>query len=145
MEVVLKDISFWDSPLGSAASRISAILSPKNSRATGGRGSQLRKLLLDGVSIQFSPGSVTALHGYGGGSSALLSILSAQRQQQYAVGQVSGSILYDQSIRSLGAYCDIACCSKIPFDYLFDLTVYDYLFWAARLRVTVSAAECRFI
>ena len=142
MEVVLNDITCWDSPASGTANKLNNFLTSRNKSSN--NIPKLRKKILDSVSIRFTPGSVTALHGYGGGSSILLSVISTQRQQQNTIGQLSGSILYDNSIRSAGAYCDIACCSNVPLDYLFDLTVSDYLFWAARLRVSVSEPECRY-
>lgn len=140
MEVVLKDITYWDNPASNAGSKLAGLFSSeKDSR---GVVPQLRTMLLHNVSMVFSPGTVTALHGYGKGPSALLSVVSAR---QSVMGQLTGSLLYDSSVRSAGSYCDIARCSSISLDYLFDLSVYEYLFWAARLRVTVSVAECRYV
>lgn len=137
MDVVLKDVSYWESQKA-RGSRSFKFLMPKEKNVVV---PELKKILLDGVSIRFTPGSVTALHGYGDSNSAVISILSAQR----ATGHISGSVLFDDSIRSPGAYCDIALCSKAALNCFFDLTVYVYLFWAARLRVSVSAAECRYV
>ena len=136
MDVILKDVSYWESQNARASNSFNFLLPKEGNVAV----PELKKMLLDGISIRFTPGSVTALHGYGDASSAVISILSTQR----VTGHISGSVLHDDSIRSPGAYCDIAMCSKVALNCFFDLTVYAYLFWAARLRVSVSAAECRY-
>ena len=136
MDVVLKDVTYWENA-ASTSGAVPSILLQKDQK---GPVPELRKLILDGISIRFAPGTVTAIYGYGDGCAALLSILSAQ---QKTAGHISGSVLYDDSIRSVGAYCDIARCSTLPLTAFSDLSVYDYLFWAARLRVNVSRPECR--
>lgn len=130
MELIIRELSYWKNPV--LPSKFNFLV-PKDD------GILLCKILLDKISLRITPGSVTAIHGYGAGCSALISILSLQH---VGTGHVTGSVLYDQSIRSPGAYCDIATCSKLPLNAFFDLTVFDYLFWAARLRVNASDIEC---
>lgn len=135
MDVTLKNVTYWEAR--AAPSFLSSVLQRPDHKVAV---PELRKILLNDASIRFSPGSVTALYGYGSGSIALMNIL---KTQQKVVGHMSGSILYDHSIRSVGAYCDIACVSKLPLAAFFDLSVHDFLFWAAKLRINVSSTECR--
>lgn len=136
MDVVVKNLSYWDNAL-SRSGDIKRYFLPHEQKVYL---PEFRKAVLENVSIHFSPGTLNAVHGYGLGCTALISLLSAQ---QGFKGQISGSVMYDDSIRSAGSYCDIASCSTFPLTAYFDLTVFDYLFWAARLRINVPDSECR--
>ena len=136
MEVVLKNVSFSDSSL--THSKHSFL--PAASNIGVDTNSKSRRTLLESVSVTLGAGSVTALYGFGNGPSSLLNVVGLQ---QATSGHIAGSLLFDNSIRSPGPYSDIAFVTKKYTNCFLELTVFDFLYWSARLRVTHGAIECR--
>lgn len=97
------------------------------------------KLLLENVSLFLSPGSVTATLGLGRGPRCLLDCISLQQLD----GEMRGKVLYDGDCRRSGFYKDIAVVSDIGFAHFGSLTVFDYLYFGARLRILHDVVECR--
>jgi ABC-type multidrug transport system ATPase subunit len=107
------------------------------SYVTGARGATA--LALDKVSFDIKPGSVTALFGTGNCLRYLLNCI-AHRGANY---HSSGRILYDGTARKQEHYKDIAFVSTLKDSNFESLTVFDYLYFGARLRITHDATECR--
>ena len=128
MEVTLQGVSFWDS----SPVQTGGFLSTAEGKPT--------KVLLGAVSVKFSAGTLSALYGYGSGPSSLLNLVSLRYS---GIGHLAGSILFDNSVRSAGSYCDIAVVSNRNLNCFLDLSVFEYLFWSARLRVPHGSVECR--
>lgn len=122
MEVSLQSVSFFDFdtnvPLGSRK--------------------KLEKYL-DNASISISAGSVVAIIGSPTYSRHLLELVSLRKRK----GHIAGHINHDSSIRKNGSHFrDVAYVKDFDSHYFDYLTVFDFLWWAARLRLTLSLAEC---
>jgi ABC-type multidrug transport system ATPase subunit len=103
------------------------------------------EMLLSKVSFHCSPGSVTVLFGSGYESQRRLIEILALRQTS---GYLSGKILYDKVSRKNGWFKDIVhivfnANSQLSERYYSRLTVFEYLFYGARLRISHGSAECR--
>jgi ABC-type multidrug transport system ATPase subunit len=96
-------------------------------------------LLLNKVSMQLLPGSITALMGLGHNYKYLLECISLRQIE----GMIGGKIHYDGSARKPGIYKDIVLINDIGITHFESLTVFDYLYYGARLRVTHGVIECR--
>jgi ABC-type multidrug transport system ATPase subunit len=58
-------------------------------------------------------------------------------------GMIGGKIHYDGSARKPGIYKDIVLINDIGITHFESLTVFDYLYYGARLRVNHGVIECR--
>lgn len=96
-------------------------------------------LLLRDITITLKPGSVTAFFGTGEGFKRLVECIALRQTE----GFMSGSIQYDNSVRTSGAFRDIVYVSETGGSHFDSLTVFDYLFYAARLRIAQGNIECR--
>jgi ABC-type multidrug transport system ATPase subunit len=98
-----------------------------------------KELLLSEVNIHLSPGTVTAFIGTGEGFRSLLECIALRQ----TMGFMSGSILYDGVIRKSGIFKDIAFISESESSHFDSLTVFEYLVYGARLRISHGMIECR--
>lgn len=96
-------------------------------------------LLLNKVSLHLNPGSITAIMGLGHNYKYLLECLSLRQND----GLLGGKILHDGAVRKTAIYKDIAFIKDIGISHFESLTVFDYLYYGARLRVTHGVIECR--
>lgn len=96
-------------------------------------------LLLDKTSIHLEPGTVTALMGLGKSNKCLLECISLRK----AANVLDGKMLYDGDTRNVGIYKDIVLINDIGIVHFESLTVFEYLYFGARLRVICSTSECR--
>lgn len=129
MEVVLKDLSFFDYEANS-----DNIYTLTNK----GRKGDLHKLV-DKVCLRLQPGSVTALIGSPHESRALLELIGLRQRNGFIVG----SIYHDNSLRKNGScFRDIAYVKDFDSNFFGHLTVEAFLVWAAQLRLTLSEGEC---
>jgi ABC-type multidrug transport system ATPase subunit len=140
MEVRITEVSFWESDLARSSYAHKALITYRDDISLRQSIPQGKKLAVDKVSLTIAPGTVTCVHGYGLGPQNLIRILALQPS---VFGHLSGSITYDDSIRSIGAYCDIAFIAKRKIQSLLHIHVFDYLYYAARLRTTLGTHECR--
>lgn len=96
---------------------------------------QERSLLLNDVNMCLRGGSVTCLLGTGEGMTNLLELIALRPIQ----GFMSGCILHDSLLRPINVYSDI---SYVPIGqdsvYFDGLSVFDYLYYGARLRLQVK-------
>jgi ABC-type multidrug transport system ATPase subunit len=94
---------------------------------------------LDKASLSISAGSVVAVIGSPTYSRHLLELISLRKRK----GHIAGHVNHDSSIRKNGSHFrDIAYVKDFDSHYFDYLTVFDFLWWAARLRLTLSLAEC---
>jgi ABC-type multidrug transport system ATPase subunit len=98
-----------------------------------------RVLHLRDASLTLRPGSVSAIIGCGSGYKKLLECIALRQNE----GFMSGSIHYDNSVRQSGAFRDIVFVADTGGSHFDSLTVFDYLFFAARLRISQGKIECR--
>lgn len=98
-----------------------------------------KELLLSEVNLHLSPGTVTAFIGIGEGFRSLLECISLRQ----TMGFMSGSIHYDSAIRKSGIFKDIAFISESESSHFDSLTVFEYLVYGARLRISHGMIECR--
>lgn len=96
-------------------------------------------LLLDKVTLTLNPGSVNVLLGLGHEHKNLLDCM-AMRQKD---GLVGGKIYFDAVVRKTALYRDIALVNHTGNTHFSGLTVFDYLYFGARLRTTQNEVECR--
>jgi ABC-type multidrug transport system ATPase subunit len=96
-------------------------------------------LLLNNVSFQCTPGSVTAFMGLGLGYKVLLECISLRQLE----GLMMGKIAFNGQLRSTGLFQDMVLLHDLGISHFSGLTVFEYLFYCARLRLTISIAECR--
>ena len=96
-------------------------------------------VLLDKVSLTLHPGSVNAVLGTGKGCIYFMDIIALRQQE----GLLAGKILCDCQVRKTGFYKDIAIVNDIGIAHFGSLTIFDYLYYGARLRVTHGVVECR--
>jgi ABC-type multidrug transport system ATPase subunit len=140
MEVRITEVSFWESDLARQSYAHKAFTTYRDDITMRQNVPQGKKLAVDTISLTIYPGTVNCVHGYGLGPQNLIRILALQPS---VFGHLSGSITYDDSIRSIGSYCDIAFIPKRTILSLQHIHVFDYLFYAARLRTTLGTHECR--
>lgn len=99
-----------------------------------------RTLHVREVSLTLRPGSVSVFMGCGDAHKRLLECIALRQNE----GFMCGSIHYDNSIRHSGAFRDIVFVSNVGGAHFDSLTVFDYLFFAARLRISQgNNVECR--
>jgi ABC-type transporter Mla maintaining outer membrane lipid asymmetry ATPase subunit MlaF len=96
-------------------------------------------LLLNKVSLTLPPGSVSVVLGVGKGYRYLLECIALRRQD----GQMAGKLQYDGVTRKRDFYRDIAFVNDFGFAHFGSLTVFDYLYFGARLRLSLGVVECR--
>ena len=90
------------------------------------------ELLIQDINLNLEPGSVTAFVGNCIGRKRLLECIALRPIDGY----MAGNIQYDSALRKGGAFKDIAfVTSDIGTVHHFNsLTVFDYLYYCARLR-----------
>ena len=104
------------------------------------RKAEREKILhLKDVSMTLKPGSVSAFYGTGHGYKRLLECIALRQ----TAGFMSGSIHYDNSTRKSGSFRDVVYVSETGGAHFESLTVFDYLFFAAKLRISHGNIECR--
>eukprot|EP01038_Epipyxis_sp_PR26KG_P004858 gene4858-6808_t len=96
-------------------------------------------LLLDKVSMHLPPGSVTSIIGLGFGHKCLIECIALRQKE----GLMSGKISYDGSSRKNGIFKDIVLINDVGITHFDSLTVLDYLYYGARLRISHGTIECR--
>lgn len=96
-------------------------------------------LVLNKISLQLKPGTVTALMGIGDNCTSLIECIALRQKS----GLLAGKIQYDGSVRRNGVFKDIALINDISFIHFDSLTVFDCLYYGARLRIANSEIECR--
>lgn len=100
---------------------------------------QERKLLLNNINLYLKSGSITCFLGTGDGQKRLLELIALKQTS----GFMSGNILHDGMIRPNDNYKDIAYVARDSNTYYEGLTVFDYLYFGARLRLTLTQIETR--
>jgi ABC-type multidrug transport system ATPase subunit len=128
MEVIVEGVSylmqtqksFWENP--------SNLFAPPE-----------RTLLLNNINLYLKSGSITCFLGTGDGQKRLLELIALKQTE----GFMSGNILHDNLIRPNGNYKDIAYVTRDNNTYYEGLTVFDYLYFGARLRLTLTQIETR--
>jgi ABC-type multidrug transport system ATPase subunit len=98
-----------------------------------------RTLHLRDVNMALRPGSVSTFMGSGVGHKKLLECIALRQTE----GFMAGSIHYNNSARHSGAFRDIVFVSDTGGSHFDSLTVFDYLFFAAKLRISQGNIECR--
>ena len=121
MEISLESVSFFDF----------------GDRSVGSK--QKLEKYLDKTNLTITPGSVVAIVGSPSHSQHLLELIALRKRH----GHIAGRVHHDNSTRKNGSYFrDIAYVRDFDSHYFDYLTVFDFLWWAARLRLSVSLAEC---
>ena len=95
--------------------------------------------IVDKISLNLKPASVTAIMGLGPGPKSLLKLIALRHK----FGIATGKILYDGVERSNDFYKDIAFIHDVGIFDFDGLSVFDYLYYGAKLRIEHSATECR--
>lgn len=103
------------------------------------------EMILSKVSFHCKPASVTVLFGSGYENQKRLIECIALRQKE---GYLSGKILYDSLQRKNGWFKDIVHISfnsnsQLSERYYSRLSVFEYLYYGARLRISHGEVECR--
>jgi ABC-type multidrug transport system ATPase subunit len=96
-------------------------------------------LLLSQVNLRIKPGHVMVLTGIGIGHKCLLECIAVRQRE----GLMSGKILYDGAVRRNGIFKDIVLIHDLGVSHFGSLTVFEYLFYGARLRIYHEVLECR--
>ena len=131
MEVILKDVNFYDDEIENDKNIYLSLRNIRKERS-------LHKFV-DGVTLRLQPGSVTALIGSPLETRILLELIGLRQRN----GFIIGSIYHDNSIRKNGScYRDIAYVKDFDSNFFGHLTVESFLSWAAQLRLSLSEAEC---
>lgn len=89
--------------------------------------------------MHLAPGSVTAIMGLGHNYTFLLECISLRQNE----GMLGGKVLHDGAVRKNAIYKDISLIKDIGISHFESLTVFDYLYYGARLRITNGVIECR--
>ena len=133
MEVKLENVSYLDER-NELIKNISNDIKSSSIR-------QNKELLLQDINLKLEPGSVTVFVGNSIGQRRLLECIALRPMDGY----MAGNIQYDSALRKGGAFKDIAfVTSDIGYVNHFDsLSVFDYLYYCARLRVSHGNIECR--
>lgn len=140
MEVRIDGLSFWESELARSSYAHKALTTYRDDASKPQSILRGKKLAVDNVNLTIAPGTVNCIHGYGLGPQNFIRVLALQPS---VFGNLLGSISYDNSIRTSGSYCDIAFIPKRTVQSLQHIHVFDYLYFAARLRTTLGSHECR--
>lgn len=131
MEVVLKDVSFFD-PEVEHNSNLYTNLNRKRKHG------ELHKIV-ESLSLRVQPGSVTVLMGAPQETRPLLELIGLRQRNGFIVG----GIYHDNSLRKNGScFRDIAYVKDFDSNFFGHLTVEDFLGWAAQLRLSLGEAEC---
>ncbi|RYH14001.1 hypothetical protein EON65_34350 [archaeon] len=96
-------------------------------------------LLLNEVSMQLKQGGVNVFMGLGIGHKCLIECIALRQRE----GLMSGKIYYDGVIRKNGIFKDIVLIHDLGVTHFNSLSVFDYLYHGARLRVSHGIIECR--
>ena len=100
---------------------------------------QERVLLLNNVNLYLKSGSISCFIGTGEGQKRLLELIALKQTK----GFMSGNILHDNLVRPYGNYEDISYVTRDSNTYYEGLTVFDFLYFGARLRLALNQVECR--
>jgi ABC-type multidrug transport system ATPase subunit len=137
MELKLVSVSFATNQKPSV---LRAVLNQvtSNESATHGQ-EQPEILLLNNVSTCFNSGTINVITGMGSAHKSLLECISLR----HTSGSMKGKVLIDSVVRKIGVYRDIAFISDCGRIHTDNLTVFDYLYFGARLRIAQDELECR--
>jgi ABC-type multidrug transport system ATPase subunit len=91
---------------------------------------------IDNVTFRIIPGTVTAIIGHN--TNDLLEIIALRHKN----GHTTGKLYHDKTIRKSASYRDIVYIYNLDLHYFNHLTVFEYLFWSAMLRLWLSESEC---
>jgi ABC-type multidrug transport system ATPase subunit len=91
------------------------------------------------VSVTIPAGEVTAVFGDGEACKSFVQCVSLRQYEGYSAGWIR----YDNLVRLNGIYSDVAIVEDTSTSHFRTLSVLDYLFFAARMRLSVTHAECK--
>eukprot|EP01031_Cornospumella_fuschlensis_P028342 gene28342-34218_t len=95
--------------------------------------------LLDEVTLQLKQGGVNVFMGLGIGHKCLIECIALRQRE----GLMSGKIYYDGAVRKNGIFKDIVLIHDLGVTHFNSLSVFDYLYYGARLRISHGIIECR--
>lgn len=96
-------------------------------------------VVLTNINLHLKQGGVNVLMGLGIGHKCLLECIALRQRE----GLMSGKIMYDGAVRMNGIFKDMAFIHDLGVTHFSTLSVFDYLFYGARLRVSHDTSECR--
>ena len=111
---------------------VSYLVVKRNHLISSNNNTNKTELLIQDVNISLEPGSVTAFVGNSVGQKRLLECIALRPMDGY----MAGNIQYDSASRKGGSFKDIAFVTSDmgSVHHFNSLSVFDYLYYCARLR-----------